>query len=185
MTEKQAVPASHFFPLSIRKPAMEKKSISTTEGLNQAIEAVLSGATLGDVAGITQDALESLYGLAFNLYNNGNYKDAETLFKGLCLYDHHDERFWMGLAGCLQAQGQLEGAIDAYGMASVAGALSSPAPSLYAGICCLKLKRQDDAAALFDIAKGLGNPENEEHKALRQRAADMLDLCQAAAPAAA
>ena len=60
----------------------------TQEELETMTKAVLNGATIGDVCNISQDMLESLYSLGYNLYTSGNYKDAETIFSGLCLYDH-------------------------------------------------------------------------------------------------
>ena len=79
----------------------------TQEELETMVKAVLNGATIGDVCNVSQDMLESLYSLGYNLYTSGNYKDAETVFSGLCLYDHNDPRFWMGLAGSRQANGCL------------------------------------------------------------------------------
>ena len=67
----------------------------TQEELETMVKAVLNGATIGDVCNVSQDMLESLYSLGYNLYTSGNYKDAETVFSGLCLYDHNDPRFWM------------------------------------------------------------------------------------------
>jgi type III secretion system low calcium response chaperone LcrH/SycD len=144
--------------------------------LDAILDALGKGATLGDAAGLTQNALEAGYGMAFNLYNAGNYADAEKLFSALCVYDHHDERFWNGLGGCRQANGHLEGAIDAYNMATVAGALGNPAPSVHAGLCYLKLGDTENASALFNAAIELGQPDNSEHQAYRERARAMFDL---------
>ena len=80
----------------------------TQEELETMTKAVLNGATIGDVCNVSQDMLESLYSLGYNLYTSGNYKDAETVFSGLCLYDHNDPRFWMGLAGSRQANGKYQ-----------------------------------------------------------------------------
>lgn len=140
------------------------------------LDALGKGATIGDVAGLSQDALEAGYGLAFNLYTAGNYTDAEKLFSALCVYDHHDERFWNGLAGCRQAGDNLEGAIEAYNLATVAGSLGNPAPVVHAGLCYLKLGDTENASALFNAALDLGEPDNREHQAYRERAQAMFDL---------
>jgi type III secretion system low calcium response chaperone LcrH/SycD len=150
-------------------------NISETD-LETIFNAIGKGSTIGDVAGLSQNALEAGYGLAFNLYSAGNYADAEKLFSALCVYDHHDERFWNGLAGSRQAIGNLEGAIDAYNMATVASALGDPAPSVHAGLCYLKLGDAENASALFNAAVGLGKPDNSEHQAYRERAQSMFDL---------
>lgn len=134
------------------------------------------GATIGDVAGLSAEALEAGYGLAYNLYSAGNYADAEKLFSALCIYDHTDVRFWMGLGGCRQAKDNLAGAIDAYNMASIACALNDPAPAVHAGLCYLKLGDQENAAALFDAALEFGKPDDSVHQGYRDRAKALLDL---------
>lgn len=131
--------------------------------------AFAKGATLADVFNISKDAMESGYALAYNLYTAGNYSDAETMFRGLCLYDGDDPRFWMGLAGCLQARGEYGLAIDTYGMAGMAGALQDPAPFFHGGLCYLKLGDAENAAASFKAALGLGNDANPAHKACHEK----------------
>jgi type III secretion system low calcium response chaperone LcrH/SycD len=146
------------------------------EELNAFVEGVFSGLSFGEAAGIGKETLEAGYGLAFSLYNAGNFTDAETLFKALCLYNHQDERFWMGLAGCRQMNGNLDGAIDAYGMATFCGNLGNPAPSVHAGLCYLKKGDKENARALFDAAVELGDADDREHRAYHDRARAMLDL---------
>lgn len=56
----------------------------TQEELETMVKAVLNGATIGDVCNVSQDMLESLYSLGYNLYTSGNYKDAENrLFRAV------------------------------------------------------------------------------------------------------
>jgi type III secretion system low calcium response chaperone LcrH/SycD len=138
-------------------------------------EGLSKGATLGDAAGITTETLEAGYGLAYNLYNAGNYTDAEKLFSALCIYNHLDTRFWMGLGGSRQAGGNLAGAIDAYNMATIASALDDPAPSVHAGLCYLKQGDTENAAALFDAALEFGQPDNSLHQRYREQARALLE----------
>ena len=128
----------------------------TQEELETMVKAVLNGATIGDVCNVSQDMLESLYSLGYNLYTSGNYKDAETVFSGLCLYDHNDPRFWMGLAGSRQANGKYQEAVDAYGLCSAMGALASPVPVLQAGMCYLKMGDREKAQGAFVVALSMG-----------------------------
>ena len=89
------------------------KAAGFTEAEFHTIQAALEkGATLADVFNISKDTLESGYAYAYNLYKAGNYKDAESMFRGLCMYDGDDPRYWMGLAGCLQAREAWQQAID-------------------------------------------------------------------------
>jgi len=156
--------------------ATNEAGAMTAEQLDVFVEAVFSGRPLCEAAGVSKEIIEAGYGLAFSLYNSGNFKDAETMFQSLCLYNHQDERFWMGLAGCRQMKGDLDGAIDAYGVAAFMGLLGSPAPSLHAGLCYLKKGDKENAQALFDAAVVLGDPQNQEHKTCHDRARAMLDL---------
>ena len=146
------------------------------ENLDAFLEGVFAGLPMGEAAGVKPETIEAGYGLAFTLYNSGNFKDAETMFRALCLYNHNDERFWMGLGGCRQMNNDLDGAIDAYGMATFMGSLSSPAPSVHAGLCYLKKGDKENAFALFDAAVEFGDPKNPQHQAYHERARAMLDL---------
>ena len=146
------------------------------EELDAFVQGVFSGLPLGEAAGIGKETIEAGYGLAFSLYNSGNFKDAETMFRALCLYNHQDERFWTGLAGCRQMNGDLDGAIDAYSLAALTGSLGSPAPLVHAGLCYLKKGDKENARALFDAAVELGEAGSPEHRAYQERARAMLDL---------
>ena len=149
----------------------------TQEELETMTKAVLNGATIGDVCNISQDMLESLYSLGYNLYTSGNYKDAEIVFSGLCLYD---PRFWMGLGGSRQANGKYREAVDAYGLCSAMEALSSPVPVLQAGMCYLKMGDREKAKGSFVTAVSMGEEGNPEHEAARGKASAMLAILEQA-----
>lgn len=148
----------------------------TDEQLKAMADGILAGATIGTVCNMQQEQLEAGYALAYNLYSAGNYSDAEVLFQALCLYDHNDERFWMGLAGCRQAGGNLMGAIDAYSMAGVAGALADPAPFVHAGMCYMKLGERENAKGAFAGVAVIGDPQNPQHAVWHRKAEAMLEL---------
>ncbi len=153
---------------------MAKAAGFTEEEFDDVRSALEKGATLADVFNISKDALESGYAYAYNLYKAGNYKDAETMFRGLCMYGGDDPRFWMGLAGCLQAREEYQLAIDTYGMAGVAGALKDPTPFYYGGVCYLKMGDGENAAASFRAALGLGDEADPAHKACHERIRALL-----------
>lgn len=146
------------------------------EDINIMLDGLLSGATIGDVVNMDPGVLEAGYGLAYSLYNAGNYKDAETMFKALCIYDHTDERFWMGLAGCRQMNGDLAGAIDAYAYGAYAGGLGNPAPAVHGGLCYIKLGDKENAISLFKAALEMGDKDNSENRAYHERAKAMLEM---------
>lgn len=160
----------------IRTAMLEMAKVAgfTEQQFDAMRSALEKGATLADVFNIGRDALESAYAYAYTLYKSGNYKDAESMFRGLCLYDGNDPRFWMGLAGCLQAREAYRLAIDTYGMAGVAGALKDPSPFYYGGLCYLKLGDGENAAASFRAALGLGDESIPAHKSCHDRIRALL-----------
>jgi len=155
---------------------MKDDTLFSQEEMDAMLEGIAQGATVGDVINMSQEAIEAGYGLAYSLYTAGNYKDAETMFRALCVYDHTDQRFWMGLGGCRQMNGDVRGAIDAYGFGAYASALGDPAPLVHGALCCLKLGDKEDAKGLFTAALDLGEADNSEHAAYRARARAMLDM---------
>lgn len=142
------------------------------------VEAMKNGASIGDVCNIGTEVLEGLYTLAYNLYTSGNFVDAETVFQALCLYRHSEFRFWMGLAGCRQANGNQAGAIDAYSMAGVASGLSDPTPFLYAAHCYIRLGDKENAVGALQGVMTMGDASNPEHAACRDKAAELLKMLQ-------
>lgn len=155
---------------------MKDETPFTQEQLDAMLEGLERGATVGDVINLNPEAIESGYSLAYSLYTAGNYKDAETMFRALCVYDHTDQRFWMGLGGCRQMNGDLQGAIDAYGFGAYTSAFGDPAPLVHGALCCLKLGEKEDAKGLFTAALGLGEAGNSEHAVYHERARAMLDM---------
>ena len=95
---------------------MAEQNELTAEQLGIMMEGIQKGLSLAEVTSMKAEDIENLYALAYNLYTSGNHKDAEVVFQSLCLYNHKDVRFWMGLGGCRQANGNLKGAVDAYAL---------------------------------------------------------------------
>lgn len=132
------------------------------------------GGTVADTLEIDLEDLEPLYTLAYNHYTAGNYDDANTLFQALCLYNHADFRFWMGLAGTRQALGHLGIAIDAYTMAGLVAKMADPTPFVYGCICHMKLGNLQEAKGGLEGALLLGNGE-AQYAAILQKAEVLLE----------
>ncbi len=143
------------------------------------IRALNKGASIGDVCNVTDEQMESLYALAYNLYTSGNFADAGTVFQALCLYRHKEVRFWMGLAGCRQAQGDLKGAVDAYAMAGTAGLLSDPTPFLFAAKCYIQLGDKENAVGALKGLLTLGDEKNPAHLECHKKARALLTMLNA------
>ncbi|MDR1578568.1 MAG: SycD/LcrH family type III secretion system chaperone [Deltaproteobacteria bacterium] len=148
------------------------------EDLQTVMECVAKGVTPAEVAGVGQDRLEALYALGHRLYTTGEYQDAETVFKSLCIYDYHDDRFWMGLGATFQAQKNYQRAIDVYSMAGMTTGLNDPTPFYYAALCFLKLGDKQSADVSLSAIKAIGQSDNSKHADIKAKAASLRSLLQ-------
>jgi type III secretion system low calcium response chaperone LcrH/SycD len=137
------------------------------------IGAIESGLTPAEAAGVGQERLEALYALAHRLYSSGEYQDAETAFRALCLYDYRDSRFWMGLGATLQAEEKLAMAAEVYGMAGLVANLGDPTPFFFAGLCQLKNGDLVSADATLAGLQHFGTPGDPKHEAIMTKAANL------------
>ncbi len=90
---------------------MDAKNVAAvfTEGAS-----VLQGyRTLKGTRGISEKAIDSIYGVTHELYNSGKYAQALKGFELLCLYDHENPKYWMGLGYCRQVLEDYFGAVSA------------------------------------------------------------------------
>ena len=148
----------------------------TADQLAIMMEGLQKGLTMADITSMTPEYIENLYALGYNLYTSNNHKDAEVVFQALCLYNHKDTRFWMGLAGCRQANGNLKGAIDAYTMAGTAGLLKDPQPFLYAARCYIQLGDKENAIGALKGLVELGDENNPAHAHCHTQARALLSI---------
>ena len=149
----------------------------TDQDIATILSALAEGATIGDVCNISNDQIEALYTLAYNLYTSGNFADAGTVFQALCLYKQNDQRFWMGLGGCRQALGEYQGAIDAYSMAGAVALLNEPEPFLFGAQCYIRMGDKENALGALRGLMTLGDPEhNPKHKACHDKAQVFIDM---------
>jgi type III secretion system low calcium response chaperone LcrH/SycD len=125
------------------------------------VRAILEeGLPLCDVRGISQDAMEGVYGLAYNEYNAGRFQEAESVFKLLCLLNHLERKYWIGLGAARKGLKRYQGAVDAFGLAGMLD-LSDPQPPLYAAECLILLGQPDEAKSGLETALNAcgGKPE--------------------------
>jgi len=133
------------------------------------VDAVLGGAPLKDVQGISDDDMGGLYAFAFEFYEQGRLDDAEKFFHFLCIYDFYNSQYWMGLAAVHQLKGNHQKAIDLYAIAFAQGK-SDWRPMLYTGQCQLALGRIGKARLCFEYVL-----EQSGEDSLRQQARVYLD----------
>lgn len=144
------------------------------EHLEDALQAILGGEPLFRVVGMKQEVVEARYTLASQAYETQNYKDAEPLFRWLCMYEGSATRNWLGLGGTLQAQEQYEEARNIYQILALMTGLADPQPFYYSGICFLKEKNVEDAIVAFQAALTIGDKTNPNHKTYLDRAEALI-----------
>ncbi len=146
----------------------------TKEEIDRMITALSQGHTIATVTNFKQDDLERMYNLAYNYYSSDNYAQAEPIFKLLSLYDALDPRFSLGLAGCYQATGNFERALEIYQLAAAASGLNDPTPLYYASICFINLGKTEEAIAGLEGALAFG--DTNKYTDVRKAAKDLLGI---------
>lgn len=131
------------------------------------------GTTLAEIKGLSADALELLYSVAYQFYTSGNYERAAQFFQNLIVLNHWDVRYTFGFAACLQAQKQYQQALNVY---SALYFMDSKNPDIFlnAGICRLALGDKAEAEEAFFMAAETAR-DKEEFTETFTRAAGLLE----------
>jgi len=150
----------------------------TESSIDQILEHFLtSGGVFKDAHGITDEEIEAIYSVAYNLYENGKYDDALQVFKFLCFFDHLEKKYWLGLGAVHQMLKQYDDAVNAYSMAAMLD-IDDPAPASHAADCLLLAGKKEEAESALNFVLEFA-PENEQGKPFRQRAESVLGLMEA------
>lgn len=138
---------------------------------------MFEGGCLADLRNITSDELDAVYALAYTEYGQQHYDKAEKLFLFLCLYDHRQQKHWMGLGACRQQLGKLKPAAQAY---LLAGVLQSddPTPALQMAECLLALNELDEAERVLKVALHTAS-QDPHHAKVKARAEALLNATRA------
>ncbi len=150
-----------------------KTRAQSDELSNELAHFLRDGGTFGMLNNISAESLEQLYALAFARHQAGKWDEAHKLFQLLCILDHYDGRFYLGLGACRQSLGQWQQAADSYSY----GALldnTDPRFPFYAAECHLQLGALDAAESGFYTAAALAEPR-PEYADLAARAHVMQD----------
>ena len=110
-----------------------------TKKISEGVKALIErGATLKQLKGVTNAELEAVYSLAFGYYRTGKFDEALKLFQFLVLFDHLNQKFWMGLGAVQQVLKDYQSAVTSYGYCSFLK-LDNPKPQLHAADCFLAI----------------------------------------------
>ncbi|MGJ3354923.1 type III secretion system translocator chaperone SicA [Providencia sp. Je.9.19] len=117
--------------------------------LDDITTALMEGATYKDIHGIPQSTMDGIYAYAYEFYQQGKLKEAETFFRFLSIYDFYNTDYVMGLAAVYQLTKRYEKASELYALAFVL-AKNDYRPLFHAGQCNLMMKKSSAAIHCFE-----------------------------------
>ena len=119
--------------------------------LNRSVfAAIQKGATMKDLQGVSDAAMEGMYAYAYRFYQQGKLKEAESFFRFLFMYDFRCAEYPMGLAAVYQLRGEYLKAIEYYAIAASL-AKDDLRPVFHAAQCHLCVGNRQAARRNFEM----------------------------------
>ena len=147
-----------------------------TKKISEGVKALIErGATLKQLKGVTNAELEAVYSLAFGYYRTGKFDEALKLFQFLVLFDHLNQKFWMGLGAVQQALKDYQSAVTSYGYCSFLK-LDNPKPQLHAAECFLAMGDKRNAASSLEALEEYCPKDTDIGREYRAKAAKLREL---------
>lgn len=141
----------------------------TKKGLDKLFENLFkNGMMPKDAFGITDQKAEQLYAQAYQLFNSGNYKDAQYMFTTLVALNPVDPKYMFGLAASNHMLGHFTDAANSY-MGCAMLDVENPIPFFHASDCWLQLEDRHAALVCLKMAiKRAG--DNPAYSTIKDRA---------------
>lgn len=100
-----------------------------------------------------KEQLEENYALAYSLYRNHQYREADIFFRLLVAAAPFEQKFWKGLGACLQMKKNYEEALNCYMSAQMFNR-ETPDPYLYvySADCYFALKQINEGLKALEAA---------------------------------
>ncbi|MBQ7738715.1 MAG: hypothetical protein IJT59_03570 [Desulfovibrionaceae bacterium] len=124
----------------------------TIEEVSSLYEQAKKGATLAEMFNIPPESLAAGYTLAYNLFNAGQYNDAETMFRALCQYDNTNPKHWLGLGCTLQKLGLFREASFCFAHAADLGHPPKIKALFLLAQCCATIEDYPTARQVLELA---------------------------------
>ncbi len=144
----------------------------TQAQIEEAAKKFMNGSTIKELKGISNNELEAVYSLAFNYYRTGKFDEAEKLFNFLALFDHLNQKYWIGVGAVRQVKKDFSGAVQAYGYASFLD-LANPKPQLHAAECFLAMGDKRNAASSLEALDQYCPKDTDLGREYRAKAAEL------------
>ena len=140
-----------------------------------AAQVFANGEPLKAAKGISDEELNAVYSLAYSYYSTGRYEEALKLFKFLVLFDHLNQKFWMGLGAVQQVLKDYQSAVTSYGYCSFLK-LDNPKPQLHAAECFLAMGDKRNAASSLEALEEYCPKDTDIGREYRAKAAKLREL---------
>ncbi|MBF0318680.1 MAG: SycD/LcrH family type III secretion system chaperone [Nitrospirae bacterium] len=148
-----------------------KGKLKQVETTLRSINALFPGVTtFQQKNGMSDDQMEAMYAIAYNLYQSGKYDEAVKVFLVLAINNPFLPKYWKGMGASLQMSKKYCPAVYAY---TTAGSLDVKDPEVYLHLseCTIALGRKEESISTLKTAieKSAANPAYE-HIATRAQA---------------
>lgn len=159
--------SAHSADSAIKELQSSLKTIHKPEALKSIEENVLSGSSLREQLGISDDTMQTLYQGARTIFDKGCYVDAAKAFFALCNLEPAVSSYWIGLGHANFQNREYSDAVDAYSMLSMCSP-NDAMPHIWAANC---FKEQHDGlnekTALEEAVQILKSNQPVRHEILR------------------
>lgn len=117
---------------------------------------------------IGDDTMEAIYTQAYNLYNQGRYKESSYIFRLLMLLDYSTPKYTLGLAACLHRMKDYVNASNLY-LLCAAFDPKNPMPHYHAADCYLQMNVTELAILSLNMAISVA-ADQPQYAVLKERA---------------
>jgi type III secretion system low calcium response chaperone LcrH/SycD len=117
---------------------------------------------------IGDDTMEAIYTQAYNLYNQGRYKESSYIFRLLMLLDYSTPKYTLGLAACLHRMKDYVNASNLY-LLCAAFDQKNPMPHYHAADCYLQMSLPELAILSLKMAIAAA-ADQPQYAVLKERA---------------
>ena len=131
-----------------------------------------NGGTFQELKNLSPETMESVYSVAYSLYQNGKYEKATKVFQFLCFYDHYNAKYYLGLGACRLMEKEYESAIELFSFAAAMNT-DDPRAMLHIGDCHLAMDNGEAAKIAYKTSIDWAG-DQEEFSDEKKRAENML-----------
>ncbi|MEM7529387.1 MAG: SycD/LcrH family type III secretion system chaperone [Pseudomonadota bacterium] len=162
------------FRAAIARAGFQIPGLSEAEIADRMVALAKGELTLKDARGLSDEAMEGLYAIAYNAFEAGNYDNAQKVLSFLCIFDPSVSKYWLSLGAARFRVEDYPSARDAYAMAFALERTDPRAPLRIAD-CHIATKDFESARHAAEAAVQLAG-DTPKFAAQRRRAEGMIAM---------